>query len=200
MRCANNGQVIRFALLFDQTGQGCDVGAIPHLPSTGQSNSLMGMTVVSGHELLEMMTDPDGNSWLVSPPLPNGVTEIADLCAWRFGLVTLSDSKQWLVQPEWDNAVGCTFTVVTKLAVGTTCSDGSSCASGQTCCCTGSTCGCKLGSGACSFGSCGATQTPCGPYCIPLGGVCCKPSVGEYCPAGLGKCCVKRGKDVCGGC
>jgi hypothetical protein len=58
MRCANSGQIIRFGLIFDQTGNGCNLGQVSGLPHTGRSNELTGMAIVSGHELAEAMTDP----------------------------------------------------------------------------------------------------------------------------------------------
>jgi hypothetical protein len=54
---------------------------------------------VTAHEVLEMITDPDGNAWL-----DRAGEEIADKCVWRFGSCTTLGSTRWQLQKEWSNA------------------------------------------------------------------------------------------------
>ena len=54
---------------------------------------------VTAHEVLEMVTDPDGNAWV-----DRAGEEIADKCVWRFGSCTTLGSTRWQLQKEWSNA------------------------------------------------------------------------------------------------
>lgn len=91
-----NGVGIQFAFFWNLDGDpGCD----PQDGSGLHSEGLAALANVSGHELLEAMTDPALNAWYDGSGAENG-----DKCAWTFGskLVTLGTS-QWKIQGEWSN-------------------------------------------------------------------------------------------------
>lgn len=92
-----NGKTIKFGFFFDLDGDsGCD----PNDTSSGHSAGLAALANVSGHELSEMMTDPQLNAWYDSSGAEN-----SDKCAWTFGktLVSLGGSS-WKIQGNWSNA------------------------------------------------------------------------------------------------
>jgi hypothetical protein len=58
---------------------------------------------VSGHELSEVLTDPQLNAWY-----DQRGSENADKCAWTFnGLVTIG-AQSWKIQGNWSNAAANT--------------------------------------------------------------------------------------------
>jgi hypothetical protein len=94
-----NGIEVQFGFFFNLDGDpGCD----PQAPgSTGHSQGLSALANVSGHELSEMLTDPQLNAWYDQQGNEN-----ADKCAWTFnGLVTIG-SQSWKIQQNWSNAAG----------------------------------------------------------------------------------------------
>ena len=91
-----NGTPVQFAFFFKLDGDpGCD----PQNPGTTQTEGLEALGNVSGHELSEMMTDPQLNAWYDSKGAEN-----ADKCAWTFGpsLITWG-STSWKIQGNWSN-------------------------------------------------------------------------------------------------
>jgi hypothetical protein len=92
-----NGIRVQFGFFFSLDGDpGCDPGAPTNL---GHSQGLSALANVSGHELSEMLTDPQLNAWY-----DRQGNENADKCAWTFnGLVTIG-SQQWKIQGNWSNA------------------------------------------------------------------------------------------------
>jgi hypothetical protein len=92
-----NGVPVQFGFFFKPDGDpGCD----PDSPYTNHSEGLNALVNVSGHELSEMLTDPQLNAWYDSQGEEN-----ADKCAWTFGsqpaLKTGKDS--WRIQGNWSN-------------------------------------------------------------------------------------------------
>jgi len=68
---------------------------------------------ISAHEIIETVTDPQGNGWFFQ----NSSGEIGDLCAWIFGpragdgSNVMMNGHSYVVQMEWSNAIsGCTLT------------------------------------------------------------------------------------------
>lgn len=92
-----NGVSVEFAFFFNLDG---DAGCDPGDNSSGHSQGLAALGNVSGHELSETLTDPDGSAWF-----DNRGAENADKCAWTFGskLVDLGGTK-WKIQGNWSNA------------------------------------------------------------------------------------------------
>jgi hypothetical protein len=90
------GVRVQFGFFFNLDGDaGCDPGAPANLRSQGAS----ALGNVSGHELSEMLTDPQLNAWYDRQGAEN-----SDKCAWTFnGLVTIG-SQQWKIQGNWSNA------------------------------------------------------------------------------------------------
>src|SRR5262249_20330830 len=65
----------------------------------GHSQGLSALANVSGHELSEMLTDPQLNAWYDQQGEEN-----SDKCAWTFnGNVTIG-GQQWKIQGNWSNA------------------------------------------------------------------------------------------------
>jgi hypothetical protein len=95
-QCA--GVQLQFAFFFDLDG---DAGCDPQDTSGLHSQGLAAIANVTGHELSEAITDPQGSGWFDSSGNENG-----DKCAWSFGapLVTFSNGSQWKIQGEWSNA------------------------------------------------------------------------------------------------
>ena len=90
-----NGVTVQFAFFFKLDGDpGCDPQS-----TTNQSEGLQALGNVTGHELSEMMTDPQLNAWYDSQGAEN-----ADKCAWTFGgsLITFG-STSWKIQGNWSN-------------------------------------------------------------------------------------------------
>jgi hypothetical protein len=96
-----NGTQVQFGFFFWLAGDpGCD----PQDSSTGHSQALAALGNVSGHELSEMLTDPQLNAWY-----DQRGNENADKCAWTFGsLVSLGASGNWKIQGNWSNAAALT--------------------------------------------------------------------------------------------
>jgi hypothetical protein len=93
-----NGVNVQFAFFFNLDG---DAGCDPQSTVAGQSQGLAALANVSGHELSEARTDPQGNAWWDS-----GGNENADKCAWTFGTpsLTFRNGTQWKVQGNWSNS------------------------------------------------------------------------------------------------
>jgi len=92
-----NGIQVQFGFFFNLDGDpGCD----PQAPSsTRHSQGLSALGNVTGHELSEMLTDPQINAWQ-----DRQGNENADKCAWTFnGLVTIGN-QTWKIQGNWSNA------------------------------------------------------------------------------------------------
>jgi hypothetical protein len=90
-----NGVTVQFGFFFKLDGDaGCDPGS-----TTSQSQGLAALGNVSGHELSEMLTDPQLNAWYDSKGAEN-----SDKCAWTFGskLVNLGGTS-WKIQGNWSN-------------------------------------------------------------------------------------------------
>jgi serine protease len=79
-------------------GANCGEGLV-----NGSGGTLDGVSIVAGHELAEVITDPLLNAWF-----DTGGNEIGDKCAWtNLGNVTTS-AGTFAVQPLWSNAAnGC---------------------------------------------------------------------------------------------
>jgi hypothetical protein len=92
-----NGVQVEFGFFFNLDGDpGCD----PASPSSlGHSQGLAALANVSGHELSEMLTDPQLNAWM-----DQRGSENSDKCAWTWsGTVTIG-SQSWKIQGNWSNA------------------------------------------------------------------------------------------------
>jgi hypothetical protein len=96
-----NGVQVEFGFFFNLDGDpGCDPDAPTNL---GHSQGLSALANVSGHELSEMLTDPQLNAWYDRQGQEN-----ADKCAWTFnGLVTIGN-QSWKIQGNWSNAAANT--------------------------------------------------------------------------------------------
>ena len=92
------GVNLTFAFFFNLDG---DAGCDPQDTSTGHSQGVAALGNVSGHELSEMLTDPQLNAWYDS-----GGAENSDKCAWAFGsdFVTFKNHTDWKIQGNWSNA------------------------------------------------------------------------------------------------
>jgi len=102
-----DGIQVEFGFFFDlDNDPGCDPGAPS---STGHSQGLSALANVSGHELSEMLTDPQLNAWYDQQGNEN-----ADKCAWTFdGLVTIGN-ETWKIQGNWSNAAAATNSGYTR--------------------------------------------------------------------------------------
>jgi hypothetical protein len=102
-----NGIQVEFGFFFNLDGDpGCDPQAPTNL---GHSQGLSALANVSGHELSEVLTDPQLNAWYDQQGSEN-----ADKCAWTFnGLVTIG-SQSWKIQGNWSNAAANTNTGYTS--------------------------------------------------------------------------------------
>jgi hypothetical protein len=92
-----NGTPVEFGFFFKLDGDpGCDPGSTV----SGQSQGLQAAANVTGHELSETRSDPNGNAWYDSSGAENG-----DKCAWTFGgrFVTFLDGTDWKIQGNWSN-------------------------------------------------------------------------------------------------
>ena len=66
---------------------------------SGESQGLAALANVTGHELSETRSDPNGNAWFDSSGEENG-----DKCAWTFGgSYVLFGSTKWKIQGNWSN-------------------------------------------------------------------------------------------------
>jgi len=87
---------VTFGLFFNLDG---DAGCDPQDTTSGHSQGIAALANVSGHELSEMVTDPQLNAWYDSQGYEN-----ADKCAWTFnGLEHFPNGTQWLIQGNWSN-------------------------------------------------------------------------------------------------
>lgn len=90
------GTPIEFGFFFKPDG---DPGCNPGSTVSGQSEGLAADANVSGHELSETRSDPNGNAWFDSSGEENG-----DKCAWVFGgPFVLLGSQEWKIQGNWSN-------------------------------------------------------------------------------------------------
>jgi hypothetical protein len=93
-----SGVPVQFAFFFNLDGDpGCD----PQSTVVNESQGLQAIANVTGHELSEAMTDPQGNAWF-----DRQGSENADKCAWTFGApsVAFSNNTFWKIQGNWSNA------------------------------------------------------------------------------------------------
>jgi hypothetical protein len=88
---------VQFGFFFNLDGDpGCD----PKAPANiGHSQGLSALANVSGHELSEMLTDPQLNAWY-----DQRGSENADKCAWTFGGPVTIGTQSWKIQGNWSNA------------------------------------------------------------------------------------------------
>jgi hypothetical protein len=95
------GTRVQFGFFFNlDNDPGCDPGAPTNL---GHSPGLSALANVSGHELSEMLTDPQLDAWY-----DQRGSENSDKCAWTFnGLVTIGGAS-WKIQGNWSNAAANT--------------------------------------------------------------------------------------------
>jgi hypothetical protein len=94
------GIPVQFGFFFWLEGDpGCD----PKDSSTGHSEALAALGNVSGHELSEMLTDPQLNAWY-----DQRGNENADKCAWTFSGTVALGNESWKIQGNWSNAAATT--------------------------------------------------------------------------------------------
>lgn len=91
-----NGVPVQFGFFFKLDGDpGCD----PQSSDPKWSEGTKAAVNVSGHELSEMLTDPQLNAWYDSKGAEN-----SDKCAWTFGTSMISLGKySWKIQGNWSN-------------------------------------------------------------------------------------------------
>jgi hypothetical protein len=96
-----NGIRVQFGFFFNLDGDpGCD----PQAPgSLGHSQGLSALANVTGHELSEMLTDPQLNAWY-----DQRGSENADKCAWTFSGFVAIGAQSWKIQGNWSNAAANT--------------------------------------------------------------------------------------------
>jgi hypothetical protein len=96
-RCPG-GQRIRVGYMPNvKDAVGCDPGDL--FRCNGYSQGTRALANVTAHEVMEMITDPDGTGWL-----DREGEEIADKCAWMFGKCVALGATGWQLQKEWSNA------------------------------------------------------------------------------------------------
>jgi len=96
-----NGIRVQFGFFFNLDGDpGCDPQAPTNL---GHSQGLSALANVTGHELSEMLTDPQLNAWY-----DQRGSENADKCAWTFNGPVAIGSQSWKIQGNWSNAAANT--------------------------------------------------------------------------------------------
>ena len=88
---------VQFGFFFNLDGDpGCD----PQSPgSLGHSQGLAALANVSGHELSEMLTDPQLNAWYDQQGDEN-----SDKCAWTWNGTVSIGGQSWKIQGNWSNA------------------------------------------------------------------------------------------------
>jgi hypothetical protein len=92
-----NGIRVQFGFFFNLDGDpGCDPGASSGL---GHSQGLSALANVTGHELSEMLTDPQLNAWY-----DQRGSENSDKCAWTFSGTVAIGGQNWKIQGNWSNA------------------------------------------------------------------------------------------------
>jgi hypothetical protein len=92
-----NGIQVEFGFFFNLDGDpGCD----PQSPSSlGHSQGLAALANVTGHELSEMLTDPQLNAWM-----DQRGDENSDKCAWTWSGTVQIGGQSWKIQGNWSNA------------------------------------------------------------------------------------------------
>ena len=75
---------------------GCDPGSPSSL---GHSQGLAALANVTGHELSEMLTDPQLNAWM-----DQRGSENSDKCAWTFSGTVQIGTQNWKIQGNWSDA------------------------------------------------------------------------------------------------
>jgi hypothetical protein len=92
-----DGTQVEFGFFFNLDGDpGCD----PQSPSSlGHGQGLAALANVSGHELSEMLTDPQLNAWMDQRGEEN-----SDKCAWTWSGTVQIGSQNWKIQGNWSNA------------------------------------------------------------------------------------------------
>jgi hypothetical protein len=95
------GIQVEIGFFFNLDGDpGCD----PQSPSSlGHSQGLAALANVSGHELSEMLTDPQLNAWYDQQGNEN-----ADKCAWTWSGTVSIGGQYWKIQGNWSNAAAAT--------------------------------------------------------------------------------------------
>jgi len=92
-----NGVRVQFGFFFNLDGDpSCDPGSPSSL---GHSQGLAALANVSGHELSEMLTDPQLNAWYDQKGDEN-----SDKCAWTFSGSVAIGGQSWKIQGNWSNA------------------------------------------------------------------------------------------------
>ena len=97
------GVRVQFGFFFNLDGDpGCD----PQSPSSlGHSQGLAALANVSGHELSEMLTDPQLNAWYDRQGEEN-----SDKCAWTWSGTVAIGGQSWKIQGNWSNAAAAART------------------------------------------------------------------------------------------
>jgi hypothetical protein len=94
---------VQFGFFFNLDGDpGCDPGSPSSL---GHSQGLAALANVSGHELSEMLTDPQLNAWYDQKGAEN-----SDKCAWTFNGTVSIGGQNWKIQGNWSNAAAAAGT------------------------------------------------------------------------------------------
>jgi hypothetical protein len=94
---------VQFGFFFNLDGDpGCDPGSPSSL---GHSQGLAALANVSGHELSEMLTDPQLNAWYDQKGAEN-----SDKCAWTFNGTVSIGGQSWKIQGNWSNAAAAAGT------------------------------------------------------------------------------------------
>jgi hypothetical protein len=94
---------VQFGFFFNLDGDpGCDPGSPSSL---GHSQGLAALANVSGHELSEMLTDPQLNAWYDQKGAEN-----SDKCAWTFNGTVSIGGQSWKIQGNWSNAAAAART------------------------------------------------------------------------------------------
>ena len=92
-----NGTQVEFGFFFNLDGDpGCDPGSPASL---GHSQGLAALANVSGHELSEMLTDPQLDAWYDQQGSEN-----SDKCAWTWSGTVSIGGQSWKIQGNWSNA------------------------------------------------------------------------------------------------
>lgn len=91
-----NGKQVQFGFFFNLDGDpGCDPGSPASL---GHSQGLAALANVSGHELSEMLTDPQLNAWYDQKGDEN-----SDKCAWTWSGTVAIGGQSWKIQGNFSN-------------------------------------------------------------------------------------------------
>ncbi|MFL6033813.1 MAG: hypothetical protein ACJ74I_01920, partial [Gaiellaceae bacterium] len=92
-----SGVPVQIGFFFNLDGDpGCD----PQSPaSLGHSQGLAALANVTGHELSEMLTDPQLNAWM-----DQRGDENSDKCAWTWSGTVSIGGQSWKIQGNWSNA------------------------------------------------------------------------------------------------